>query len=968
MSIFRLETFRLIGKTYKRFLSLTLIVFIGAGFMMGLMSTPKIMRESVDRYYDEYDLQDIIIYSTYGFCNEDLRAIENTSGVERVWASKEIDVHGIDKNGLSNVIRVSELYKNINNYRLVDGRLPQKKNECLLYYNDFGGGHQIGDKLTLDYGSNDINEYLNEIEYTIVGLVESPQYLGKMYGASNFNNEEIEGIILIPNGNFISSYYTTMYVMIDGANKLISDTKEYEKYIAENKADLENVVVSQQSYLRDKLISEYGEQLKEKEELFEQVKAEGKRQLDEAKKQLDEANVQITVYESQLTMLDALVKSMEAALKQDSSILNSIYNYTVDVEGDVIDILEILGLEGAHAVSGAMEYSYKEYKNAVAQYNSIRGQLNGAKAQYEAGLKKYTEALVEYNQQIAEGEEQLKLARARLNDLPKSQWIMLDRDLIYSTVMYKDNTLQMESIGLYMPLMFFLVAALVCLTTMKRLVDEQRGQIGIYVALGYSNMQIIGKYVTYALLASLCGGVLGAIVGQFLFPSVLYNTWRMAYYLPKIMISFSIKNLLLSVGSFAVLVCGITAYVVNNMVKDSPASLMRPVAPKKGKELLIEKITFLWNALSFTSKITARNIFRYKARFLMTIAGIAGCAGLLIMGFGIKDSISDVLYIQNTEIFTYDYSVTFEKPEYAKLAMEKLERNSHIEKAVEYGTYVTRVYLDGKEATANAIVIDPEESNYMVHLRETDKKTPIRLGNDGVVVSEKFAKNNNLKKGDTITIESGNRIKQDVTISNICEMYFSHYIFMSDSLYKNVFDEEIGRNKITIQADEDYDLYPEIKDLEGFSNLSVTADTMEKFGTLIGAMNLIIVVIILVAGSLAFVVIVNLTQVNISERIREIATLKVLGFNDFEVNSYIFKEIILLSLIGCVVGIPIGIIEHKFIMSVLNIEMIMYGNRIKFVSFIYSIIITIVFTIIVLMFMRKPLREVDMVESLKSVE
>jgi putative ABC transport system permease protein len=395
---------------------------------------------------------------------------------------------------------------------------------------------------------------------------------------------------------------------------------------------------------------------------------------------------------------------------------------------------------------------------------------------------------------------------------------------------------------------------------------------------------------------------------------------------------------------------------------------MRPVAPKKGKELMIEKITFLWNAFSFTSKITARNIFRYKSRFLMTIAGIAGCTALLIMGFGIKDSVSDVVYVQSRDIFTYDYAVTFEGSEYVESALERLNSNPHVKQAVEYGTYVTRVYLDGQEATANTIVIDPKESQNMFNLRETDKKTPIKIGNDGVIVSEKFAKNHNLKKGDTITIESGSRIKQDVTISNICEMYFQHYVFMSEDLYKNVFDEELDYNKITIKVDEDYDLYPEIKTFEGFANMSSTSESMQKYGTLIDALNLIIIVIILVAGSLAFVVIVNLTQVNISERIREIATLKVLGFNNREVNTYIFKEIILLSLIGCVVGIPIGIVEHKFIMSVLNIEMIMYGNRIKFVSYIYAMIITIVFTIIVLMFMRKPLREVDMVESLKSVE
>ena len=223
MSIFRLETFRLIGKTYKRFLSLTLIVFIGAGFMMGLMSTPQIMRESVDSYYDEYNLQDLVIYSPYGFCNEDYQALKNADGVETVYASKEIDVHGTDKNGVSKVIRVSELSKNINNFHLLSGRLPQSKNECLYFYNDFGAEYRLGDKFVLDYGNNDINDYLSENEFTVVGMVESPQYLGKMYGASNFNNEEIEGIIMVPNVNFISNYFTTMYVTLDGASRLLSE-------------------------------------------------------------------------------------------------------------------------------------------------------------------------------------------------------------------------------------------------------------------------------------------------------------------------------------------------------------------------------------------------------------------------------------------------------------------------------------------------------------------------------------------------------------------------------------------------------------------------------------------------------------------------------------------------------------------------------------------------------------------------
>ena len=966
--MFRIETFRLIIRTFRRFLSLTLIVMIGAGFMMGLMSTPEIMRKSVDRYNDEYDLQDLVIYSPYGFCEEDYIAIKNADNVESVYISKEIDCHGTDRDGISKVIRVSELSKNINNYRLINGRLPQKKNECLYVYNDFGKLYKIGDLFVLDYGNKDIDDYLSENEYTIVGVVESPQYIGKMYGSSNFNNEEIDGVILIPNVNFISEYYTTMYVTLDGAKDLLSNTSSYDRYIEDKKTDLENVVSKQQSYLRDKLISEATETLDENEKLFEQIKTEGKKQLDDAKKQLDDANIQIIAYEAQLNTLDALVRSLQAAIKNDSGVLNDIHDFTLDVETDIDHFLELFGLNGSYPVSGTMEYLYNEYNKAVSQYNSVKGQLNYAKSQYEEGLKKYEEALVKYDKEIADGEQQLKLARAQLNDLPKSQWIILDRDQQYSTMMYKSTCLQMGTVGLYMPIMFFLVAALVCLTTMKRLVDEQRGQIGVYVALGYSNIQIIGKYVSYALLASLTGGITGIIIGQMLFPSVIYATWRMMYYLPAIKIMFPVKNAIISVGLFSVLMASITAYVVRNCVKDVPASLMRPVAPKKGKIILLQKIPFIWNMLSFTSKITARNIFRYKSRFLMTIAGIAGCAGLLIMGFGIKDSVSDVLGIQYKKIFRYSDLIYFKNDEHIKENLEILEKSPDVDYATTYMEYTTRAYINGNEKTANTIVIDQFDYNTLFDLKETDKKTEIKLNNDGVIVSEQFAKNNSLKIGDYITIESKNRIKGDVQVVNICEMYFQHYVFMSDTLYNNTFDENISKATIAVLTENDDAVRQIARTLKDFASIISTSYYLDSFNNMIQALNLVILVIILVAGSLAFVVLVNLTQVNISERIREIATLKVLGFNDHEVNMYIFKEILLLSIIGCFVGVPIGFIEHRFIMSVLNMEMIMFAKTITFISIVISFIITIVFTIIVLFFMRKPLREVNMIESLKSVD
>ena len=966
--MFRLETFRLIKKTFRRFLSLTMIVFIGAGFMMGLMSTPDVLRESIDRFYDEYELSDVVIYSPYGFCNEDYVKIAQTEGVKDVFASREIDCHGKREGGGVSAFRISELNRKNNFFNLIEGRLPQAANECLYLFCDYRNNYGIGDRIIFDYGEEDIHDYLKVSEYTIVGIFESPQYISKLLGASNYNNEEMEGVFLVPNVNFVSDYFTTMYITLDDSKEIMSNTVSYDNFIKNRKVVIENLASEQQSYYRDRLVAEATLKLEDKEKLFEEVKNEGKKQLDDAKKQLDEANIQIIAYETQLTSLEAVIKSLQAAIEADMPLLQSIYGYTVQVEGGIDDILETIGLDGIYAVSGTMEYLYHQYKTTINQFNSIRGQLNSAKAQYVEGLKKYEESLEKYNTEIEEAEEELKLARAKLNDLPKSEWVILTRDQQYGSALYKNTCLQMGTIGTYLPIMFFLVAALVCLTTMKRLVDEQRGQIGVYVALGYSNTQIIGKYVTYALLASLIGGIPGVIVGQMLFPAVIYNTWRMLYFLPSIVLSFPIRNVIISIGLFSLLMGSITAYVVNETVKDVPASLMRPVAPKKGKEIALEKIPFLWNMLSFTSKITARNLFRYKSRALMTIAGIGGCAGLLILGFGIKDSVADVVPIQYGEIFRYDYIIYLKDDDHIEENLIELKKNPNVDYATSFMEYTTRIYLNGEENTANTIVIDPEDSHILLELKESDRKTPIRLDNNGVVISEQLAKNYNLKVGDSITIESRNRIKQDVQISNICEMYFQHYLIMTDTLYQNTFDEKVSNAAIAINSSVKNDTGQFIKGLQDYSSSLSIAKFQESFNLMVGALDLIIVIIILVAGSLAFVVLINLTQVNISERIREIATLKVLGFNDHEVNMYIFKEIMLLSMIGCLVGIPIGILEHRFIMTAISMEMIKFPIHINFMSYIYGIIITLVFTVIVLTFMRRPLRKVNMVESLKSVE
>ena len=967
--MFELETIRLIRKTFRRFLTLTLIVMIGAGFMMGMISTAQIMRESVDAYTDESNLADIQIYSSYGFCKEDYAFLSNLDEIESVYASKEIDVYLHTEDESKYVVKVSELYRKNNSIELVEGRMPQNNNECLVIKHGAFNGIHLNETIRIDYDDKDISDYLKNNEYTVVGSFMSPEYLSNILGSSTLNNETLNSIILVPNGNFIFDYYTTMYLTLKGSKETVSFSKEYDKFIKEKEIQLENSSLVQQDFLKNQMLENAKEELEKNTELLEEMEELGQKELDDAARQLEDARTQIASYEAQLASAGQLINTLQNAINQDKPIIDEIYNDAILIENGIEDVLSLFGFEAhIHGAEAAYNYSANAYNDAVKQYNSLKAQLENGKRQYENGLKQYEEAKKEFDERIEDGKHQLKLAQQQLEELPEAKWMFLDRDKEYSSSMFKNTCNQMANIGIYLPIMFFLVAALVCLTTMKRLIDEQRGQIGIYVALGFNKTQITLKYITYALLASLIGGIIGIAIGQLIFPSVIYRVWEMMYKFPPIKIYYPIKYVILSLSLFIILMCSVTAYVVHSVLKDVPAALMRPKAPKKGKEIIIEKIPIVWNSLSFISKITARNIFRYKARFFMTVLGIAGCTGLLLLGFGIKDSVNDVLDIQYGQIFNHNNVVFLNSSENIDENVAILKSDPSNDKVSPYMTFMTRVYLGTHEDTAHVIAANPQDFDLSFAIKKTDKHTPIKLTNEGVIVTERFADKHNLKKGDTIKIESAKGIKAEFVIVDICEMYFQHYIFMTDSLYESSFNEKLDPKAIAINNNDEEFLLNDTTKLKDFSFYQHFASIIAEFESMIQALNYIIVVVIIVAGALAFVVLMNLTQVNISEREREIATLKVLGFNNHEINMYIFKEIILLSLIGSIIGFPLGIIEHRFIMKTLTMEMIMFGINIKPLSYVFAFIITIVFTIIVLMFMKKPLKDVDMVESLKSVE
>lgn len=1048
--MFNRDTFRLIKKTFNRFFSLVMIVFIGTAFMMGLMANDRVLLTSMDNYNDKYALQDIQLYSSYGFDDDDLAAIRKMDGADLVFGSKMVDAYMSEEGGnWSAVARIEELDRDVNRFMLIDGRLPKADDELVLLVSSVSPlSYPLGSKLSFYLEDSELSESLKNTEFTIVGIAKSPAYTSKVLGTSNLDNQQLNVVVYIPNENFLQDYYSTVYLTIEGASEQLSYTKAYDAFMEDKLDDVSAFALLNQDRRKEKILAEYEEEIKKNEQRLEEEKTKGQAELDSAKKLLDDSNVQLLVGQLEIDTNRETLRSSEEALKISEQMLlekeqqaldavaqieasdpegrsfDDIYTemklaygaYTAlssikDMELDLdmlpeqykkyikdgadsvaLSVQEALDMMDEQA-GGSLEDAYKQMTlldeglaqieegkkqiedgrkqiaDGYAQLEAAQNVVNSGRWQYEQGLKEYKEGVLTFNDEIEKAETEIRKAYQELEDLPGASWMILDRDSHYSSYMYKNTCSQMKAIGYSLPLLFFLVAALVCMTTMTRLVDEQRGQIGIFCALGFTNGQITRKYVAYAVMAALAGSVFGIPIGMALFPTVIYTTWRLMYDLPEMAVILPPDILVICVLSFCVLMAFVTRSVTGRSLKEMPSQLMRPKAPKNAKKVFLEKIKFIWSRLSFTGKITARNLIRYKARFFMTVIGVAGCTGLLVVGWGIKDSISDIIEIQYGRIFDYDYIISLENDHNIDEFMDVLKNDADIDYVAQFQSYNSKVYLEDADDDAIAVQIyDAGDANEILGLRKTDCRTELGLKNNGVLISEKFAKTHGIKKGDTVTIESAGGIKAEVKVSDICEMYFQHYLFISRAYYEQIFNENIHNTSIAICTDAAATELPDVKSLENYISTTDFSGMIRQFETMLEALNFIILVIIITAGSLALVVLINLTQVNISERIREIATLKVLGFRDREVNSYIFKEIMLLSVIGGLVGLPLGVVEHHFIMNIINMDMVMFGNNIRFLSFFYAYLVTIIFTIIVLFCMKKPIKQIEMIESLKSVE
>lgn len=589
----------------------------------------------------------------------------------------------------------------------------------------------------------------------------------------------------------------------------------------------------------------------------------------------------------------------------------------------------------------------------------------------------YEKAVAQFDFDAVNAEYDKKMNET-LADSDSWEWYVLTRESSYSFRDYESSANRMKAIATVFPLFFIIVAGLVCLTTMTRMVEEERGLIGTYKALGYGKATIALKYVIYAFLASLTGAVIGCAAGLRLFPYIIYESWNIIYQMPAIKYASHTILSVVAVASLILVTLIATLYSCYNELSEVPSALMRPKAPKNGKKILLEH-TFIWKHLSFTKKVTMRNIFLYKKRFFMTVIGIAGCGALITAGFGIKDSVQSIIDNQYGQIIHYDNILVFNKnadSDARNNLSDKISSDEYYKSSLMDYAYTAEVKIPGSADDYSAeITVVNDTSAYMdyVTFRTRRSKKTIELDDSGVIISEKLAKDLNVKEGDNVLIHDEDNKQATVKVSGVMEMYINNYIFMTSEYYSQVFGYTPDNNRILgILTSDGDDIQSVIGDRyltdNNVKSLTFVKANITRFENMIQSLDLVTWVLIISAGMLAFVVLYNLTNVNISERIREIATIKVLGFYDREVGEYVYRENIILTLIGGVFGLLLGMALHAYIMTTIELDGVMFGTKINISSFLISYGITILFSLLINIFMYPSLKKIPMVESLKSVE
>ena len=625
-----------------------------------------------------------------------------------------------------------------------------------------------------------------------------------------------------------------------------------------------------------------------------------------------------------------------------------------------------------------------QISDAKSSLENARSRLDDAKATIAENAQKladgkisYEDAKKEADEKLADARQEIEDGQADLDTLEMPKWYIWGRDKNISYSSFTANIDKLNAITTVFPIFFFLVAALVVSTTMTRMVEEERLQIGTMKALGYSAKTIMQKYILYALAASVSGTLVGLAVGFKAFPSIIWSAYEMMYYMPAIATPWRLSQALFSGGTLTVLSLLVTALTCRSSLSETPAALMLPRAPKAGKRILLERITPLWRHFPFSWKVTCRNLFRYKKRFWMTVIGVAGCTSLLIAGFGISDSLNAIITKQYEDIFHYDLmTVVTEEDALTQGSVQEYLFDNPTVFSDSLAISIQSTRQEAEDGDVDVYLMVPKDLSAFgdfvdLHERVSRKATPLQ--EDGIIITEKLAKTLGIQAGDSITLQNEDEEKASFTVTGVCEHYVSNYVYMSAATYEAGFQKAPVYNAaISKMPDDSQTVRDQVSavllDNDHVASLTFTADNVKQVLNMLNSIDAVVVLIIVCAAGLAFVVLYNLSNINVAERVKEIATIKVLGFYDREVDSYVNRESYALTGIGIFFGIFGGIALHKFVITTVEVDAVMFGRSLRPVSFLYAVLLTLLFSIIVSLVIGRSLKKVSMVESMKAPE
>lgn len=708
--------------------------------------------------------------------------------------------------------------------------------------------------------------------------------------------------------------------------------------------------------------------------------AAGKAQLDSGKAQLDAGKPVLDEAKAKLEKAEKEISDGKAALEDAKKQAADGRKQLAEGKAEIAENKAKLEDAKAELADGKaeLEEARAELEDGKVKLEDGKKELEDGKKKYEDGKKELEDGKAEFEEKKADGEkeiadakEKLADAREKLEDIKDPKWYVFTRDDNPGYAEFGENAKRINNIAAVFPVFFIVVAMLVCLTTMTRMVEEQRVQIGTLKALGYGNGSIIFKYMFYALSATVLGSVIGCSVGMYLFPFVIIEAYGIMYDIGESVIGIDLVTAATATVLFTAAISLTVFLTTRSALSEQSAQLMRPKAPKNGKRILLERITPLWKHFNFSGKVTARNLFRYKRKMLMTVIGISGCTALLVTGFALYDSINDVIDKQFNDIQDYDGIAAYDNEKTGDIPGEAERIVAENGESIRVYQKLSSVSWNGKSVDAYiAVPSDPDKFIEFFDLRSRTTGEKFALTDDTVYIDEKTTLLlGGIPAGTVVEVEQSSGETASVTMTAAFENYPNHYIYMTPAAYERLFGSKPLYNVLYFRSSEDRDsLGKRLLDADGVINVSFNSDSISTFSTMLDSLSMVIWVIIASAGLLAFVVVYNLTNINITERIREIATLKVLGFYDMEVDSYIFRENILLAAMGTGVGLVLGIFLATFIITTVEVDLVMFGRSIYAPSFIYSALITMVFSVLVTFAMHGRLKGVNMTESLKSVE